>query len=328
MSLAIHIPQFEGPLGLLLYLIRKEEMDIFDIDIYLITSQYLDYIKKMKQFDLEVAGDFIAMAATLIQIKSKMLLPNYEEGEEEENIDPRKELVQKLLEYQRFQEASKKIYDRPLLGRDLWKRGGKSEHFLSDEEGDIILDEGGLFSLIALYRGAIRKMKKTVHTVAKKTQSIAARILEIKDRLIVGHRVLMKDLLKNVEEAKTELLMTFLSILELGKMGYVSVYQAENYGDIYLTAKRSIEGNVVERVEEYDTQNSEAIAENIMEKASEVVAVEMEAEELEEVESSTQTPQESFALEDSSMKESFEVATDEEIIEAEKELNIGEGELS
>lgn len=328
MSLAIHIPQFEGPLGLLLYLIRKEEMDIFDIDIYLITSQYLDYIKKMKQFDLEVAGDFIAMAATLIQIKSKMLLPNYEEGEEEENIDPRKELVQKLLEYQRFQEASKKIYDRPLLGRDLWKRGGKSEHFLSDEEGDIILDEGGLFSLIALYRGAIRKMKKTVHTVAKKTQSIAARILEIKDRLIVGHRVLMKDLLKNVEEAKTELLMTFLSILELGKMGYVSVYQAENYGDIYLTAKRSIEGNVVERVEEYDTQNSEAIAENIMEKASEVVAVEMEAEELEEAESSTQTPQESFALEDSSVKESFEVATDEEIIEAEKELNIGEGELS
>ena len=319
MSLAIHIPQFEGPLGLLLYLIRKEEMDIFDIDIYLITSQYLDYIKKMKQFDLEVAGDFIAMAATLIQIKSKMLLPNYEEGEEEENIDPRKELVQKLLEYQRFQEAAKKIYDRPLLGRDLWKRG-KGESFITDEEGEIILDEGGLFSLISLYRGAIRKMKKTVHTVAKKTKSIAARVLEIKDKLIVGQRVLLKELLTSVEDAKSELLMTFLSILELGKMGYVSVYQSEIYGDIYLTAKRSIEGNVVERVEEYDTQNAENIADDIMEKAIE--------EEITEHEIETPTEDQPLAVFAESETTPLEMATDEEIMEAEKELKLDDGELS
>src|SRR5216110_3153130 len=101
MSINIQLPKFEGPLGLLLYLIRKEEMDIFDIKINEITKQYLDYIKLMQELDLEVAGEFVAMASTLIHIKSRMLLPSYDEnGEIIENEDPRKELVQRLLEYQ------------------------------------------------------------------------------------------------------------------------------------------------------------------------------------------------------------------------------------
>lgn len=269
MNLSIHIPQFEGPLALLLYLIRKEEMDIFDINIYLITTQYLDYIKKMKEFDLEVAGDFVAMAATLIEIKSKMLLPNYNtEGEEEETLDPRKELVQKLVEYQKFQEAAKKLYERPLLGRDVFRRG-KAESFLSDEEGEILLDEGGLFSLIACYRSSIRKMKKAIHRVAQKSRSIASRILEIKDRLIVGQRVLLLDLITTFENRKQELLITFLSSLELGKMGLVSVYQNDVYGDIYLTAKREIQRDAIGRVEEYDSQGSEALADHLMAEALE-----------------------------------------------------------
>ena len=116
----IQTENFSGPLGLLLYLIRREEMDIFNINIHQITSQYLEYIKTMKKLDLEFAGEFIAMAASLIQIKSKMLLPNYnEDGEEIESEDPRKELVQKLLEYQKYQEAAHQIYQRPLVGRDL-----------------------------------------------------------------------------------------------------------------------------------------------------------------------------------------------------------------
>ena len=101
----VQLDQFEGPLGLLLYLIRKEEMDIYDIEIHRITSQYLSYIKQLPSLDLEQAGEFCAMAASLIQIKSKMLLPNYDEnGEEIEEEDPRKPLVQKLLEYQKYQE--------------------------------------------------------------------------------------------------------------------------------------------------------------------------------------------------------------------------------
>lgn len=315
MNLSIHIPQFEGPLGLLLYLIRKEEMDIFDIDVQLITSQYLEYIKKMKQFDLEVAGDFIAMAATLIQIKSKMLLPNYsEEGEEDEVEDPRKELVERLIEYQRFQEASKKLYDRPLLGRDVYRRG-KGRNFHSDEEGEIILDEGGLFSLIAHYRNSVRKMKKAIHKVARKTRSIAGRIMEMKDKFVVGQRILMRDLLNSVEDAKEELLITFLSCLEMGKMGLVTVYQAENYGDIYLTAKREITLDSVERVEEYDSGASEETADRLMEQAQEDAfdkAEEMAASENSENEERGEDGDDS------------DMASDDDILAAEEELDIKE----
>ncbi len=316
MNLSIHIPQFEGPLGLLLYLIRKEEMDIFDIDVQLITSQYLDYIKKMKQFDLEVAGDFIAMAATLIQIKSKMLLPNYnEEGDEEEVEDPRKELVQRLIEYQKFQEASKQLYERPLLGRDVYRRG-KGRNFASDEEGEIILDEGGLFSLIAHYRNSVRKMKKAIHKVARKTRSIAGRIMEMKEKFVVGQRVLLRDLLTSAEEAKEELLITFLSCLEMGKMGLVSVYQAEVYGDIYLTAKREITSDVVGRVEEYDSATSEATADRLMEEAEE--------ESFENTELAAALEDQEDTNEENSQEE-FDMASDDEILEAEAELNLTDG---
>lgn len=321
MSLSIHIPQFEGPMGLLLYLIRKEEMDIFDIDVHLITSQYLEYIKKMKQFDLEVAGDFIAMAATLLQIKSKMLLPNYnEEGEEEEIEDPRKELVQRLIEYQKFQEVSKQLYERPLLGRDVFRRG-KSEGFHSDEDGEIILDEGGLFSLIAHYRNSVRKMKKAVHRVANKTRSIAARILEIKDKLIVGQRVILRDLIQAAEDMKAELLITFLSTLELGKMGLVSVYQSEVYGDIYLTAKRQITDESIGRVEEYDSHGAEEVAASIMVEAEE----DYEQDHLQAEEVAPEDIMDEDTLEDQEPR--FDMATDDDIDQAEQELNL-DGEPS
>src|SRR3954468_1595754 len=123
MSINIQLPKFEGPLGLLLYLIRKEEMDIMDINIHEITKQYFEYIKLMKELDLEVAGEFVAMASTLIHIKSRMLLPQYNEEGEEVQEDPRKELVQKLLEYKKIKELSQQLYKLPLLGRDVFRRG-------------------------------------------------------------------------------------------------------------------------------------------------------------------------------------------------------------
>ena len=114
-GIRVQLQQFEGPLDLLLYLIRKEEMDIFNINIVDITKQYFDYIKLMKEFDIEVAGDFIAMASTLIHIKSKMLLPQYDEnGEVVEAEDPRKELVQKLLEYEKYKEQEQSFRKEPV----------------------------------------------------------------------------------------------------------------------------------------------------------------------------------------------------------------------
>ena len=311
MSLTIQLPKFEGPMALLLYLIRKEEMDIMDIKINEITSQYLEYIKLMKELDLEVAGEFIAMAATLLQIKSRMLLPTYDEnGEIIETEDPRKELVQRLLEYQKYQEAAKSLYERPLLGRDVFSRGVREKLDIKEEE--IVLEDNALFSLISAYRNAIRSIKKKIHQVAAKAQSIASRILEIKDRLIVGSQVAMSELIDVSSDKKRQVLITFLSLLELGKMGFISLYQSDTYQEIYAEAKKPIETNVLDRVEEYDSMRADEVAAQMMEKAQK-----LEADEdfilPDEVD-----PDEQLALEEPT--DESEMASDEEILEAEKEF--------
>lgn len=269
MSITVQLPKFEGPLGLLLYLIRKEEMDILDINVHEITKQYFDYIKLMKELDLEVAGEFIAMASTLIQIKSRMLLPSYnEQGEIIEQEDPRKELVQKLLEYQKYQEAAKLLYDRPLVGRDVWLRGTRES--LTEKEEEIILEDNALFSLISSYRKALRSVKKKVHQVTAKAQSIASRILEMKDRLIVGQRVTLMELVSATEERSRQVLITFLSLLELGKMGFVRLYQTEAYSDIWVDATKPIETDVLARVEEYDSMRADEVAAQMMEESKKI----------------------------------------------------------
>lgn len=269
MSINVQLPKFEGPLGLLLYLIRKEEMDIMDIKIHEITKQYFEYIKLMRELDLEVAGEFVSMASTLIQIKSRMLLPQYNEnGEIVETEDPRKELVQKLLEYQKYQEAAKLLYDRPLVGRDVWLRGTRET--LDQKEDEIILEENALFSLISSYRRVLRSVKKKVHQVAAKAQSIASRVMELKDRLVVGQRVTLIELVTATEERARQALITFLSLLELGKMGFVGLYQTEAYGDIWIESKKPIESDVLARVEEYDSMRADQIAEQMMEDSKKI----------------------------------------------------------
>ncbi len=258
MSVVVQLSKFEGPLALLLYLIRKEEMDIFDIKINEITGQYLDYIKLMKELDLEVAGEFVAMAATLIQIKSKMLLPQYDEkGEVVENEDPRKELVQKLLEYQKYQEAARLLYDRPLVGRDMWTRGSRLN---LDEPGndEVEIEENGLFTMISMYRQIMRSAKKRIHQVTAKAQSIASRILELRDLLTMGTRRTMNELIGQTEDQVRQILITFLSVLELAKLGFVGLYQTETYGDIWIDLRKPIENDVVSRVEEYESLDSAA----------------------------------------------------------------------
>ena len=311
MSLQIQLQKFEGPLALLLYLIRKEEMDIFDIKIHEITKQYLEYIKLMKELDLELAGEFVAMAATLIQIKSRLLLPQYNEhGEVVETEDPRKELVQKLLDYQKFQEASKLLYERPLLGRDVWARGVRESLFT--EEDDIVIEENGLFSLIAAYRQTMKALKKRIHRVTAKAQSIASRILEIRDRLIVGTKVALMDLVESLEgEAlRRQVLITFLSALELGKMGFVSLFQTEPYAPLYIEALKPVDGDIVNRVEEYDSMNAADIAANMMSQAQKIE----ENDEFLLPDEKTEDEKEDFAL------EGVELASDEEILAAELEM--------
>jgi segregation and condensation protein A len=325
MSITVQLPKFEGPLGLLLYLIRKEEMDIMDIKIHEITKQYLDYIKLMKELDLEVAGEFVAMASTLIHIKSRMLLPQYDEnGEIVESEDPRKELVQKLLEYQKYQEAAKLLYDRPLVGRDVWLRGVR-ESLLPQEE-EIVLEDNALFSLISSYRKALRSMKKKVHQVTAKAQSIASRILEMKDRLIVGQRKTMMELVTATEERGRQVLITFLSLLELGKMGFVRLYQTEVYSDIWVDTTKPIETDVLSRVEEYDSMDADQIAEQMMAKSKKQAQEEEEFLLTDEEDRLTADTPDQLQLELGQQIEegvdfiSDDSASDEEILAAENEL--------
>ncbi len=353
MNLLVQLPKFEGPLGLLLYLIRKEEMDIFDIDIHLITRQYFEFIKLMKELDLEFAGDFIAMAATLIHIKSRMLLPQYDDkGEIIEVEDPRKELVQKLLEYQKIQEAAKLLNERPWVGRDIWVRGYSEK--LDMKEDEIVLEENALFSLISTYRKLVRSVKNKVHQVNANTQSIASRILEIRDLLMVGQRTRMHDLITALEERPRQLLITFLAMLELGKLGFVSLSQLETYGDIYIDIRKPIETDAITRVEEYDNVHSESTADAMLQKAQAAEqALEIKENEkqkdLEMMTADLDTPMElvegEFILKDAEDYETSvvaealpldgesiadftetlteDMATDEEILAAEKELAEG-----
>lgn len=310
-SLSVQLPQFEGPLALLLYLIRKEEMDIFNIQINKITQQYLDYIRLMKEFDLELAGEFIAMASTLIHIKSRMLLPQYnDQGEELPLDDPRKELVQRLIEYQKYQEAAAQLAERPWLGRDQWARGLREKMEAPAEE--IELEENALFSLIGAYRKTLKSFTKRVHKVAKKIQSIASRILEIKDSLIPGIRVTLDSLIHRVEGRKQGLLITFLSLLELGRMGFVNLYQSEPYSDIHIDTRKTIEADVIARVDEFDSHSESALS-NLFAKGQSSISLETE---FNEVQMSLAENQQVEASDDEEV-DLQEMASDEEILAAE-----------
>ena len=266
MSIHVHLERFEGPLGLLLHLIREQEMDIFNININHITRQYLEYIKTMRRLDLEVAGEFIAMAATLIHIKSRMLLPQYTEEGESIVEDPRRDLVQKLLEYKKIKELSVDLYKLPLLGRDVYPRGWR-EDVESLEEGELVLEEKPLFSLIASYRNVLKNMTKTIHRVFGDMQSISGRILEIKDLLLVGKRILFGDLITDHSREKGQVLATFLSLLELAKMGFVSLFQSAPFADLHIEALKPIDRDIITQVESYDSVNAEQKAIEIFNEA-------------------------------------------------------------
>jgi len=326
MSLQITLSKFEGPLGLLLYLIRKEEMDIMDIKIHEITSQYLEHIKLMKELDLEVAAEFILMASTLIHIKSRMLLPQYgENGEILDVEDPRKELVQKLLEYQKYQEAAKLLYERPLVGRDLWLRGYR-ESLDSQQEEQVEIEDNGLFSLISAYRSLMKSAKKRIHNVSSKVQSIASRILEFKDRLVIGQKIAMQELVTDLQDQARQTLITFLSLLELGKLGFVNLYQTEPYSTLWVEAQRAIDYDVISRVEEYEAVNNEGVAQKIFDD-SKILAESEKADDfvLTDAEDSPVIG-ENFNIENmleaSTEEITEEMASDEEIQSAEAELSI------
>jgi segregation and condensation protein A len=221
---------FEGPLDLLLHLIKKNEVDVHDIPIATITDQYLAYLGLFEQLNLDLAGEYLVMAATLMQIKSRLLLPPAE-GEEEDD-DPRNELVQQLEEYQRFRAAAGQLADRDRLDRDVFRRAVED---VPDAERELPpLRELDLADLIEALREVLKRLpEEQAHEIIGERPAIRPRILAVLDRLRSGD-VVFTDLFP-LETPRREVIVTFLALLELVKMRAVRAIQAERFGPILLT---------------------------------------------------------------------------------------------
>ena len=229
----VRLEVFEGPLDLLLHLIHKNELDIFNIPIALITEQYLDYLKLMKVLNLDIAGEYLLMASTLLHIKSKMLLPGPSEEEQEEGEDPRAELVRRLLEYQEYKNAAAELEKRPLLNRDVFIRLMATEKERPAEEERM---EVSLFELLEAFRQVLERTKpESFHVVTLERLSVEEKIEDILSLLQRENRSIAFHLLFPEQAPLRLVIVTFLAILELVKMKRVRIFQAVPFETIRLS---------------------------------------------------------------------------------------------
>ena len=224
---AVKLSVFEGPLDLLLHLIRLNEVDITDIPVALIAEQYLEYLELMRELNLDVVGEYLLMAATLAWIKSRMLLPPAEGEEEAGEIDPRAELIARLLEYQRFKEAAEGLRERQILGRDVFQARGPSPEGRPVAEREI---EVGLIELLEAFRKLLRAAASAElrHEVTAEIITVRERMVTVMDALRAREVIEFEQIFQLDEEippSRTMIVVTFLAILELVRISALRVYQ-------------------------------------------------------------------------------------------------------
>jgi segregation and condensation protein A len=233
---SVKLPAFEGPLDLLLHLIKVNEVEITDIPVHRIGEQYLRYLDVMRELNLDVVGEYLVMAATLAWIKSRMLLPAERVGEDGEEIDPRAELVARLLEYQRFKEVAQELGERKRLERDVWAARGAELDAPSEGEREI---EVGLFDLVEAYRRVLearRDATLSAHAIEAEEVTIRERMLAVMQileaRAAVGSSIELDVLL--AEEfagraiSRSVVVCTFIGMLELTRLAAIRIYQSLN----------------------------------------------------------------------------------------------------
>jgi segregation and condensation protein A len=228
----ILLPAFEGPLDLLLYLIRREKVDLHDIPIAPITRRYMEYLDVMRELNLELAGEFMVMAATLIHIKSKMLVPvDPTEAENPEDLeDPRDELVQRLLEFERYKEAAGILHQRREIRSATWTRPDSVVPQF-DDTGEEML-EAGLFDLIAAFKELLDRRKVLLaHQVESEGPSLEDRMAQLLLLIKEGESLEFLALFETLE-TKAEMIVTFLALLELTRLKKIKVYQRGIFGPI------------------------------------------------------------------------------------------------
>lgn len=227
---------FEGPLDLLLFFIKRDEINIYDIPISKITKDFLEYLNLIKSLDLELAGDFILMASTLMHIKVRLLLPK-EVDEKGEEIDPRAELVQRLLEYKKYKEMSEELsFFESAQRKQFWRGNFASDPKEAPPEYEILLKNVSVYDLARVFKEIIQSVKKEVfHEIKKVPVSIEEQIDHIMEMLGKFKELHFLSIINDMRE-KIRIVVTFIALLELVKMGRIGIKESSNYNDFTVYA--------------------------------------------------------------------------------------------
>ncbi len=231
MEFSLQLNTFDGPLDLLLYLVRKNEFNIFDIPILKITNDFIAYVNLMKFFEMEGIGEFLVMASTLMQIKSKMLLPR-DETQPEEVDETKDELIQRLIEYKKFKDLATSLEQKELLQRDIFGSGSKAVAYISKGTEILKLD---LFDLLGTFKEITDKLKpEFIHEIAKDDISISQKINELLDYFTNNEKVQFNDIVAKQQNLLHKVVL-FLALLELIRIKSIIIWQDKAFSDINIT---------------------------------------------------------------------------------------------
>lgn len=228
-ELRVQLGEFAGPLDLLLYLIRREQANIFDIPIARITDKYLEYIRLMEKLDIALAGEFLVMAATLIEIKSRMLLPQEpaQEGEEEAE-DPRQELIDRLLEHQKFKLAAESLWSRATVEQAVFTRGA-----IESDDNNLEIS-ATVFDLFDAFQRIMDRHKDRIEMeIHREEMSLAEMLRDIRSRLKIHKKLVLSALFEELN-TKREFILAFISILEIVRTESVRILQKQNFGEVII----------------------------------------------------------------------------------------------
>jgi segregation and condensation protein A len=245
-AFAVDLPVFAGPLDLLLSLIQEHKLDIFDIPISFITGRYLEYMSAAQALNIDLAGEYLLMAATLAHIKSRMLLPREQSADAPEGElgpDPREELVRRLLEYQKYKDAAQRIGALPQLGRDVFVRRAKEDLPLAPDDAVYFKPpEISVYRLIELMARVLRERKIEIpHEVFVERLSIGDRISVITDRLRGDDRITFTSLFADLDDRdRHRVVPTFLAVLEMARLKLIKVHQPERHSEIYIARTEAL----------------------------------------------------------------------------------------
>jgi len=229
----VELPEYAGPLDLLLDLIRKQKINVYDIPIHKITAQYLDYLKRAEQLNVDLGGEFVFMASTLIHIKSKMLLPKDPTIPEEEQEDPREDLVRQLIEHEKFVQAAQMLRDKRVIEENVWSNPPVDA--FDDEDEDEPGVAATVFDLVKTFQTVLERFKnRPTYEVSDEEVSVASRIEFLKNMLLSEDRPLSLEEVFERQASVRALVATFLALLELVRMQAVQLRQPETFGAIVL----------------------------------------------------------------------------------------------